>query len=116
MANKVLAKKQARKLRVRGKMSGTAQKPRLSVHRTNKYIYIQAIDDAGQKTVASASDIRMADAKGTKIEHAKAAAADIAKKLKAKKVTDLIFDRGYLKYHGRVKAIAETLRAEGLHV
>lgn len=116
MANKKIIKQQARKMRVRGKMNGSAQKPRLSVHRTNKYIYIQAIDDEGQKTVASASDIRMKTVKGTKIEHAKAVAEDIAKKLKAKKVTDLIFDRGYLKYHGRVKAIAEALREQGLHV
>lgn len=116
MANKLLVKKLARKQRVRAKMNGTAQKPRLSVHRTNKFIYIQAIDDQGQKTVASASDIRMKEASGTKIEHAKVVATEIAKKLKAKKVTDLIFDRGHLKYHGRVRAIAETLREQGLHV
>jgi large subunit ribosomal protein L18 len=114
--NKKIVKQKARKMRVRGKMTGSALKPRLSVHRTNKYIYIQAIDDEGQKTVAAASDIRMKEATGTKTEHAKAVAEEIAKKLKSKKVTQLIFDRGYLKYHGRVKAIAEALREQGLHV
>lgn len=115
MANKKIAQQQARKLRVRGKMSGTAEKPRLSVHRSNKYIYVQAIDDQAQKTIASASNIR-AKLSGTKLDQATAVAEDIAKKLKTKKVTDLVFDRGYFKYHGRVKAVAEALRKQGLHV
>ena len=97
-------------------MHGTADKPRLSVHRTNKFIYIQAIDDEGQKTVASASDIRIKDKTGNKSDRAKAVAQEIAQKLKSKQISALIFDRGHFRYHGRVKAVAEALREKGLHV
>lgn len=115
MANKILLKKLARRKRIRAKMHGSAVKPRLSVNRSNKFIYIQAIDDDNQQTVAAASDIRMTKT-GAKMDHAKAVAEEIAKQLKSKKITNLIFDRGHYKYHGRVKAVAEALREQGLHV
>lgn len=115
MLNNRLTKPEARKKRVRAKMEGSAQKPRLSVYRSNKHIYVQAIDDQGHQTIASASDVKATD-KVTKTDRAKVVAAEVAKQLKAKKVEALIFDRGHYKYHGRVKAIAEALREEGLHV
>src|SRR5688500_13663183 len=115
MANKILLKKLARRKRIRAKMHGSAVKPRLSVNRSNKFIYVQAIDDENAVTVASASDIRLAKS-GAKMENAKTVAEEIAKQLKAKKITNLIFDRGHYKYHGRVKAVAEALREQGLHV
>lgn len=114
MIEHTLTKKQARARRVRAKMMGSAAKPRLSVYRSNKHLYVQAIDDEAQKTVASANDAT--SKKGTKIESAQTVAKAIAKTLKTKKITHLIFDRGHYKYHGRVKAVAETLREEGLHV
>lgn len=109
-----LTKHESRKRRVRAKMTGTAAKPRLTVYRSNKHLYLQAIDDEGQRTIASASD--SAKKTGTKSESAAAVAKAIAQVLKTKKVASLIFDRGHYRYHGRVKAVAEALREQGLHV
>jgi large subunit ribosomal protein L18 len=110
---------QKRAKRVRAKMHGTAEKPRLSVFRSNKYIFLQAIDDSAGKTLASASDLvarKAKAAKHTKTESATAAAQAIAAKLQKANITALIFDRGAYKYHGRVKAVAEELRAQGMKV
>lgn len=110
---------QKRAKRVRAKMHGTAEKPRLSVFRSNKYIFLQAIDDTSGKTVASASDLaarRVEKQKLTKTETATAAAQAIAAQLQKAKISAVIFDRGAYKYHGRVKAVAEELRAQGMKV
>lgn len=104
-----------RKLRVRSKLSGTAARPRLSVTRSNKHISVQAIDDVAQKTLTAASDLKNKKT-GTKIESSAAVAEALYKELQKLKITAAIFDRGQYKYHGRVKAIAETLRALGLEV
>ena len=109
-----ITKHQARARRVRAKMTGSADKPRLSVYRSNKFLYVQAIDDEAQKTIASANDAKTK--KGTKSESATTVATAIAKTLKSKKITQLIFDRGHYRYHGRVKAVAEALREQGLKV
>lgn len=114
-----LAKKRA--MRVRGKVHGTASRPRVSVHRTNQYVYAQAIDDDKQVTVASSSLKQMKNEKsakvtGTKVERAAEIGANLASKLKAKKVDAVSFDRGNNRYHGRVKAIAEALREAGIKV
>jgi large subunit ribosomal protein L18 len=99
-------------------MEGTASKPRLSVYRSNKYISLQAIDDVAGKTLASAHDmtLRRGGKKQTKTETAILTATEIAKQLKKAKISTLIFDRGSYRYHGRVKAVAEHLREQGMKV
>ena len=107
-------RKQRRALRVRGKLFGTSTKPRVSVHRTNKHIYVQAIDDGKRTTLASANDKQVKKAKVKQTAQAELVGKLLAKKLKAKKIKQVVFDRGAFRYHGRVKAIAEALRAEGV--
>jgi large subunit ribosomal protein L18 len=110
-------KQQSRKriqMRVRKKVNGTAERPRLSVFRSNKAIYCQIIDDLKGHTLAAASTQDAGVAKGTKIEQASAVGKIIAEKAKAAGITSIVFDRsGYL-YHGRVKALAEGAREGGL--
>lgn len=107
--------KKKRQIRVRSKISGTAKCPRLSVFRSNQYFYIQAIDDEKGVTLAAVSDAgKEKKIKGSKTEKAVIVAEEIAKKLKTKKIKKLVFDRGHYRYHGRVKAAAETLRKAGL--
>jgi len=109
-------RRQKIKFRVRRKISGTTQKPRLSVFRSNTEIYAQLIDDDTAKTLASASsrDKDIAAQKGTKVEKSKLVGAAIARKAADLGLLDVTFDRsGYL-YHGRVKAVAEGAREGGL--
>ncbi|MEM8527267.1 MAG: 50S ribosomal protein L18 [Bacteroidota bacterium] len=111
-------KKQARKrihYRIRKRIKGTAQRPRLCVFRSNKAIYCQAIDDVSGTTLAAAStkDIEVADGQN-KTDQAKAVGSELAKRAMAKDISNMVFDRnGYL-YHGRVKALAEGAREGGL--
>lgn len=102
-----------RKKRVRAKISGTAKHPRLCVFRSLENIYIQAIDDAKGKTLVSA---RLSEIKKTKndITGAKELGKLIARKCKEAKITEVVFDRGGYKYHGKVKAVAEGAREGGL--
>jgi large subunit ribosomal protein L18 len=101
------------KAHIRHKLSGTAQKPRLTVFRSNVQIYAQLIDDVNGKTLASASSLGLKD-KATKIEMAAKVGALVAKAAMDAGITDVIFDRnGYL-YHGRVKQLAEAARQAGL--
>jgi large subunit ribosomal protein L18 len=95
---------------------GTAQKPRLSVFRSNTNIYVQLIDDENGVTLASASsrDKDIAAQKGTKIEKAKMVGAAVARKASELGVTTCVFDRGGNLYHGRVKSISEGAREGGL--
>ena len=116
MTTHIHAKRAARTARVRGKMVSSATKPRVSIYRSNAHISVQAIDDAVGVTLAAATDLGNKKMKGTKIERAEQVATDLATQLKKKQVTEVIFDRGYYKYHGRVKAVAEALRAQGLKV
>ncbi len=108
---------QRRKLRVRKKISGTGEKPRISVFRTNKHIYAQLIDDIKGKTLASVSTEIEKDLKGkTKTEVALEAGKVFAAKAVEKKVKEAVFDRNGYKYHGRVKAFAEGVREGGLKI
>ena len=110
---------QKRKMRVRSKLHGTATRPRVSVDRSNKYIYLQAINDDLGTTVASANDAsirKTAKKVATKSETAVEAAEALAKELKKQKITAVVFDRGQYKYHGRVSKLAETLREQGIEV
>ena len=102
--------------RIRAKISGSAQKPRLSVFRSNADIYVQLIDDASAVTIASASsrDKDIAAQKGTKTEKSKLVGQAIARKAKDLGIETVVFDRGGNLYHGRVKQLAEGAREGGL--
>jgi large subunit ribosomal protein L18 len=109
------------KFRIRKKMTGTAQKPRLSVFRSVTHIYVQVIDDLSGQTIASASTV---DAKvkgqmskgvaGGNIKGAELIGTTIAERLKEKGITKVVFDRNGFLYHGRVRAVAEAARSAGL--
>jgi len=102
--------------RIRGKISGTADRPRLAVKKSLKHIYVQLIDDAAGKTIVAASS-RDKDAGikgGSNQAAAKAVGALIAKKAKDKGVTRVVFDRGGYQYHGNIKALADAARENGL--
>lgn len=104
--------------RIRRNMHGTADRPRLAVFRSGKHIYAQAIDDAAGRTLAHASsldsEVRGTVSSGGGIAAAKAVGGAIAQRLKASGVEAVVFDRGGHLYHGRVKALAEAARSEGL--
>lgn len=100
--------------RIRGKISGTAERPRLSIFRSNKNIYAQLIDDVAGVTLASASTLDENVSDATKVEQAAAVGKAIAEAAKAKNISTVVFDRsGYL-YHGRVQALADVARENGL--
>lgn len=100
--------------RIRGKISGTAERPRLSIFRSNKNIYAQLIDDVAGVTFASASTLDENVSDATKVEQAAAVGKAIAEAAKAKNISTVVFDRsGYL-YHGRVQALADAARENGL--
>ncbi len=99
--------------RVRKTLSGTKECPRLSVFRSNKEIYVQAIDDTTGVTLVSSSSKNL-KVNGGNIEGAKLVGKDIAEKCKAKKITKVVFDRGGYLYHGRVAALADAARESGL--
>ena len=114
-AKQRVATRERVKARVRRKVNGTAQRPRLAVFRSLKYIYAQVIDDASGKTIASASSREKdSGAKGANAAAAKAVGALIAKKAKDKGITQVVFDRGGYIYHGNIKALADAARENGL--
>ena len=96
---------------IRKKISGTSERPRLAVFRSNKEIYAQIIDDVAGNTLASASS---SDAKGTKTEQATVVGKLIAETAKKAGIDTVVFDRGGFLYHGRVKALADSAREAGL--
>ncbi len=102
-----------RKNRIRAVVSGTAERPRISVYASNKNIYLQAIDDKAAVTLASAGTLSEGK-KSANVENAKAIAVILGDKLAEKKITTVVFDRNGKKYHGKVKAVAETLREKGI--
>ncbi|HEY4151576.1 MAG TPA: 50S ribosomal protein L18 [Chitinophagaceae bacterium] len=101
---------------IRRKISGTTQKPRLSVFRSNTEVYVQLIDDVSGKTLVAASskDKDIAAQKGTRTEKSKLVGAAIARKAKEVGLEVVVFDRGGNLYHGRVKAVADGAREGGL--
>jgi large subunit ribosomal protein L18 len=102
-----------RKNRIRATVTGTAERPRLSVHVSNRHITAQIIDDTAHKTMAYVTTVA-GKAAGTMIEKAAWVGAEIAKKAKTAKVKQVVFDRGGRLYHGRVQALADAARKEGL--
>lgn len=113
MATVKTLQRQKVKQRVRKKILGTTERPRLSVYRSNKEIYAQVIDDSKGVTLASASS-RKLDAKGTKLEVAKVVGKAIGEQAASNGITEVVFDRNGYVYHGRVKNLAEGAREGGL--
>lgn len=115
--NRAIAR-QRRHARVRAKVHGTTDRPRLNVYRSLEHIYAQVIDDTTGMTLASAStmdrELRAQVASLSKTEQAKTVGKVVAERAKAKGVTRVVFDRGGYPYHGRVKALAESSREGGL--
>ncbi len=103
-----------RHARVRSKISGTAECPRLNVFRSNAHIHAQIIDDVSGVTLASASSVALKLENGSNILAASAVGKEIAKKAQESKIINVVFDRGGYIYHGRVKALAEAAREAGL--
>lgn len=112
------AGRQKRHWRIRKRIVGTVERPRLSVNRSNKHICIQLVDDMQQKTLASFSTIskefKAVYPKGWNVEAAKKLGETAAQAFKAKGYERIVFDRGGYLYHGRIKALADALRAGGL--
>lgn len=100
------------KRKIRAKIKGTAEHPRLSVFRSNKFIYAQVIDDVTGKTLAQASDVKVT--KGKKTERAKEVGKTIGQICLKNKITKVVFDRNGFKYTGRIKLVADEARAAGL--
>jgi large subunit ribosomal protein L18 len=117
MAMRIVGRER-RKLRIRRKISGTSERPRLTVFRSTKHIYAQVVDDAAGATVAHVStlsrDVRGEIGEATKTDAAKKVGSAVAKALIAKGIDKVVFDRnGYL-YHGRIQALADAAREAGL--
>lgn len=107
-----IARRNKIKTRIRGKISGTAARPRMSVFRSNKGIYVQLIDDLAGRTLCAADSKGITE--GTKVEISARVGENIAKKALEAGITEVVFDRnGYL-FHGRVKSLADAARKAGL--
>ncbi|MBU3925900.1 50S ribosomal protein L18 [Patescibacteria group bacterium] len=110
-------KRQIRQKRVKAKISGTKERPRLSVFRSNKYIYVQLVNDQTGKKIVHVNEKELnplANGKSTKIERSYQLGELLAKKALDNKIKKVVFDRGGYKYHGRVKALADGARKGGL--
>lgn len=110
--NKKVEKRIRLKKKIRTKISGTSECPRLSVFRSNNYMYAQIIDDTKNVTIVSSSDMKTKT--GTKTDRAKAVGVEVAKSAIAKGIKSCVFDRNGFKYTGRVKALADSAREAGL--
>lgn len=109
-----IERKLKRQIRTRSKIKGTADRPRLSVYKSNLFMYAQLIDDVARKTIIGVSEKHLKEALGGKIARAKALGILLAKKAIDKKIKKVVFDRGSYSYHGRVSSIAEGAREGGL--
>ncbi len=105
-----------RHARVREKVRGSSARPRLAVYRSLTHIYAQLIDDTAGKTLVAASSLDARDSKDKKSERAKAVGTALGDRAKKAGITEVVFDRGGYRYHGRVKALAEGVRATGVKV
>jgi large subunit ribosomal protein L18 len=118
MANKKTSRagRIRRHVRVRKQLRGTAERPRLAVFRSNQHIYAQLIDDDAGRTLVQASDVEasLRDASGTKSERAKGVGQLVAQRAKEAGFGAIVFDRGGFRYAGRVQALADAAREEGL--
>lgn len=116
MANKNSrsAERIRRHVRVRTKVAGTPERPRLAVFRSNANIHAQLIDDKGQVTLCAVSSVSLKLEQGGNVDAAKKVGAEIAKLAKEKNITAVVFDRGGYIYHGRIQALADAAREAGL--
>lgn len=106
------SKRVVRHRRLRAKIVGTKERPRLSVFRSSKHIEAQLIDDESRKTIIGAKDLKIK--KGTKSERTDSFGQSLAKEILAKGYKKIVFDRGGYQYHGRIKVLADALRKGGL--
>jgi large subunit ribosomal protein L18 len=113
---KTLNQRIKRQKRVRAKIFGTSKRPRLTIFRSNKHLYLQVIDDSKGETLVASADFAKKTSKNTKTERSILATQELLEKLKDKKIKSLVFDRSYYKYHGRIKVVAETLRKGGINL
>lgn len=111
---KKLANQMLRKMRIRARVNGTSERPRLSVYISNLHVSAQIIDDSAQKTLVSSTSDKQAAATGSKSEKAAWVGADIAKKAKKAGIKAVVFDRNGRQYAGRLKSLADAARKEGL--
>ncbi len=106
------------RMRIRKKLHGTQEKPRLCVRKSNRYIYAQVIDDNSHTILTAAStlekEFKTKNKNTNNVESSKALGKILAKRLKTKKIKTIVFDRGLYPYHGRIKSLAESLREEGV--
>lgn len=113
MAKTLKEKRQKKHLRIRSKISGTPERPRLNVFKSNAAIYAQVIDDVNGKTLVSASTLTL-KLKGNNIENSKQVGKKIGELAKKAGITTIVFDRGGYIYHGKVKALADEVRKAGI--
>ena len=110
-----VARRLRRKLSLRTKLSGVAERPRISVLRSNRNLFVQAIDDSLRKTLFSVQTFgKKASIRGANVESGKAVGAKVAEELKSRKIEVAVFDRSGYKYHGVVAAIADGIRSGGV--
>lgn len=117
--NVKISARNRRRAQIRKKISGTAEKPRLSIFRSLNHIYAQIIDDFNQKSILTVSDLSKEvraelNEKSTKVDKSKVVGKIVAKKALENGINTVVFDRGGYKYHGRVKSLAESAREAGL--
>lgn len=110
----IARRRENRAHRVRNAVRGTQARPRVTVHRTNLHFYAQIVDDEAGRTLCAADTKSLELAYGGNVAAAKAVGEALAQRAKALHITELCFDRGSYRYHGRVKAVAEALRAAGM--
>jgi large subunit ribosomal protein L18 len=115
--NDTTRKRLKRKASIRKKIRGTAEVPRLTVYKSNRHTYVQAVDDNAMATLAAASNLEKAGRGiANKVAEMEKLGALIAERLKARKITAVVFDRNGYRYHGKVKAIADGARKAGITV
>jgi len=112
--SRLQARRTRRTFRVRNRLRGDAERPRLSVFRSSKHIYAQLIDDSTGRTLCASSSRTVCGAYGGTMDHAKQVGSDLAEKAKALSIAKVRFDRGPYRYHGRVRALADAAREKGL--
>ncbi len=109
--NKKVIKRQTRHNRIRAKISGTAETPRLAIFKSNKYIYAQLVDDVAGKTLATATSLKSKSKMGAAAQEV---GKEIATKAKTLKITKIVFDRGGFNYAGKIQLLADAAREGGL--
>src|SRR3989338_8327457 len=114
--NKVLFQRERRAKRTRARLISDKGLPRLSVYRSSKHIYVQLIDDQKHKTLVAADDLKLTQSKLSKKNRAKKVGGDIANKIIGLKIKQVVFDRGYYKYTGRIKYLATAVREAGVKI